>query len=164
VSSSSVAVDSNLETSQQSPVALREAFWTWCRVAALSFGGPAGQIALMHRIIVDEKKWIGEERLRGNRLLGSALSAITATVVGVILNLAVWFCLHTLFAQVDTWQYGNLRIQLPEFATLQLAVLVVAVLAFLLTFYWKRGMAATLAICALAGAAVFSAQRLLGIG
>lgn len=44
------------------PVILREAFWTWCRVAALSFGGPAGQIAVMHRIIVDEKKWIGEER------------------------------------------------------------------------------------------------------
>ncbi|PYX84490.1 MAG: chromate transporter, partial [Acidobacteria bacterium] len=34
----------------------------WLRVAALSFGGPAGQIAGMHRIIVDEKKWIGESR------------------------------------------------------------------------------------------------------
>ena len=82
-------------------------------MAALSFGGPAGQIAVMHRIIVDEKKWIGEERLRDNRLLGSALSAVTATVVGVILNLAVWFCLHTLFAQVDTWQYGNLLMTAP---------------------------------------------------
>ncbi|WP_217646997.1 chromate efflux transporter [Planctomicrobium piriforme] len=45
-----------------SPVSLREAFWTWCRVALLSFGGPAGQIAVMHRILVDEKKWIGEAR------------------------------------------------------------------------------------------------------
>src|SRR5262249_3504087 len=35
-------------------VSLREAFWTWARVAALSFGGPAGQIAVMHRILVDE--------------------------------------------------------------------------------------------------------------
>ena len=34
----------------------------WLRVAALSFGGPAGQIAVMHRIIVDEKKWVGESR------------------------------------------------------------------------------------------------------
>src|SRR6476620_4409473 len=34
----------------------------WTRVAALSFGGPAGQIALMHRIIVEEKRWIGETR------------------------------------------------------------------------------------------------------
>ena len=37
-------------------VPLREAFRVWLRVAALSFGGPAGQIAVMHRIIVDEKK------------------------------------------------------------------------------------------------------------
>src|SRR5262249_11912198 len=43
-------------------VSFREAFWTWARVAALSFGGPAGQIAVMHRIIVDEKKWVGETR------------------------------------------------------------------------------------------------------
>src|SRR5881398_1239353 len=43
-------------------VSLSEAFRVWLRVAALSFGGPAGQIAVMHRIIVDEKKWIGETR------------------------------------------------------------------------------------------------------
>ena len=34
----------------------------WARVAALSFGGPAGQIAVMHRIVVDEKRWVGEQR------------------------------------------------------------------------------------------------------
>jgi len=43
-------------------VSLGEAFRVWLRVAALSFGGPAGQIAVMHRIIVDEKKWVGENR------------------------------------------------------------------------------------------------------
>ena len=43
-------------------VSLAEAFRVWLRVAALSFGGPAGQIAVMHRIIVDEKKWVGENR------------------------------------------------------------------------------------------------------
>ncbi|CAD7025844.1 chromate transporter [Pseudorhizobium halotolerans] len=43
-------------------VSFREAFKVWLRVAALSFGGPAGQIAVMHRIIVDEKKWVGESR------------------------------------------------------------------------------------------------------
>jgi chromate transporter len=37
---------------------LHEAFWTWMRVAALSFGGPAGQIAVMHRILVQEKRWV----------------------------------------------------------------------------------------------------------
>jgi chromate transporter len=43
-------------------VPLREAIKVWTRVAALSFGGPAGQIAVMHRIVVDEKKWVGEHR------------------------------------------------------------------------------------------------------
>jgi chromate transporter len=43
-------------------VSQHEAFWTWMRVAALSFGGPAGQIAVMHRILVEEKRWISEER------------------------------------------------------------------------------------------------------
>jgi chromate transporter len=43
-------------------VSFREALRVWLRVAAMSFGGPAGQIAVMHRIIVDEKKWIGENR------------------------------------------------------------------------------------------------------
>ena len=42
------------------------ALGAWARVAALSFGGPAGQIAVMHRIIVEEKGWIDEARfLRG---------------------------------------------------------------------------------------------------
>src|SRR3954463_10483299 len=46
----------------QHGVSLVEAFRVWLRIAALSFGGPAGQIAVMHRIIVDEKKWVGEGR------------------------------------------------------------------------------------------------------
>lgn len=43
-------------------VSFAEALRVWTRVAALSFGGPAGQIAVMHRIVVDEKRWIGETR------------------------------------------------------------------------------------------------------
>src|SRR5215468_5089333 len=43
-------------------VSLREAFWVWLKVAGLSFGGPAGQIAVMHRILVEEKRWISESR------------------------------------------------------------------------------------------------------
>ena len=41
---------------------LRQAFRVWLKVAALSFGGPAGQIAVMHRILVEEKRWISESR------------------------------------------------------------------------------------------------------
>ena len=43
-------------------IPFREAVRVWARIAALSFGGPAGQIAVMHRILVDEKRWIGENR------------------------------------------------------------------------------------------------------
>ena len=43
-------------------VSLNEAFRVWTKVALLSFGGPAGQIAVMHRLLVEEKKWISESR------------------------------------------------------------------------------------------------------
>ncbi|MDQ4088402.1 MAG: chromate transporter, partial [Pseudomonadota bacterium] len=43
-------------------ITFREALWVWAKVAALSFGGPAGQIAVMHRILVEQKRWIGEAR------------------------------------------------------------------------------------------------------
>ncbi len=43
-------------------VSFREAIVVWARIAALSFGGPAGQIALMHRILVEERRWLGERR------------------------------------------------------------------------------------------------------
>src|SRR5271165_347167 len=43
-------------------VSMDEAFRVWMRVAALSFGGPAGQIAVMHRILVEEKRWVSESR------------------------------------------------------------------------------------------------------
>jgi chromate transporter len=43
-------------------ISFAEAVRVWVRVAALSFGGPAGQIAVMHRILVEEKRWIGEAR------------------------------------------------------------------------------------------------------
>src|SRR5438477_4870649 len=43
-------------------VSLAEAFRVWMRIALLSFGGPAGQIAVMHRILVEEKRWISESR------------------------------------------------------------------------------------------------------
>src|SRR3954466_4105439 len=43
-------------------ISLRDAFWVWLRIALLSFGGPAGQIAVMHRILVEEKRWISESR------------------------------------------------------------------------------------------------------
>lgn len=49
-------------TTRHHGVSLAEAFGVWARIALLSFGGPAGQIAVMHRIIVDEKRWVPESR------------------------------------------------------------------------------------------------------
>ena len=95
------------------------------------------------------------ERLRGNKLLSSALSAITAAVVGVVLKLAVWFSLHTLFGTVTTEQFGPLRVLVPELATVNVAACLVAILALLLTFWWKKGMAVTLATSATFGVALY---------
>ncbi|HEY2032928.1 MAG TPA: chromate efflux transporter [Rhizomicrobium sp.] len=52
----------DIDPTTPNAITFREAFRTWARIAALSFGGPAGQIAVMHRILVDEKHWIGETR------------------------------------------------------------------------------------------------------
>ncbi|MCX8476780.1 MAG: chromate efflux transporter [Sphingomonas sp.] len=59
---STIAVDTPATVLRPQPVTLGQAFWVWLRIAMLSFGGPAGQIAVMHRILVEEKRWIGEHR------------------------------------------------------------------------------------------------------
>ena len=77
---------------QQAPQrpTFREAFWVWCRVAALSFGGPAGQIAVMHRILVEEKRWVSENRflhaLNYCMLLPGPEAQQLATYIGWLLH------------------------------------------------------------------------------
>ena len=88
------------------------------------------------------------EYLRGNRALSSALSGITAAVVGVILNLAVWFGLHVIFGVVGERQLGPLRLYAPEWATLDVAALVLSVVSFVALFRFKLGMLPTLALSA----------------
>jgi chromate transporter len=60
--SAAMSASSQPRTARPAAITLGQAFWVWLRVAALSFGGPAGQIAVMHRILVEEKRWIGEHR------------------------------------------------------------------------------------------------------
>src|SRR5215217_6900415 len=57
-----IVTSSQARTAPAHGVSLAEAFRVWLRVALLSFGGPAGQIAVMHRILVEEKRWISENR------------------------------------------------------------------------------------------------------
>ena len=93
------------------------------------------------------------ERLRHNRALAAALAAITAAVVGVILNLAVWFALHTLFADLREVWVGGVRFWLPDWRSLDVPSLVLAVAAAVAMFRFKAGMLPTLAGSALAGCA-----------
>jgi chromate transporter len=74
------------------------------------------------------------ERLRGNRALVGALSAITAAVVGVILNLAVWFALHTVFAETRRFTVGPVRLDVPVPSSLNPWALALAASAVLERF------------------------------
>ena len=91
------------------------------------------------------------EALIGNRALNAALSGITAAVVGVILNLAVWFALHTLFAQVNSWRGYGLSIGLPVLSSVNWPAVVLSLAAIVAMFRFKVGMFATLAACSVAG-------------
>ncbi|MEM7226001.1 MAG: chromate efflux transporter [Pseudomonadota bacterium] len=91
------------------------------------------------------------ERLRRNRALSAALSAITAAVVGVVLNLAIWFGLHVVFAEVNSVSAHGLRLLVPSLNSLDVAALALSLLAAVVLLYFKLGMAATLGLCALAG-------------
>ena len=94
------------------------------------------------------------ERLRGNRALGGALSAITAAVVGVVLNLALWFAIHAMFTRTVPVRGLGLSFDAPVFASLDLWSFALAVVAAIAIFRLKVGMPATLAICAVLGVAL----------
>jgi chromate transporter len=91
------------------------------------------------------------ERLRGNRSLSVALSAITAAVVGVVLNLAVWFFLNTAFERVDTVHRYGLRLLAPRADSLNIPALAITLLAVLAIFRLKISVGKTLLACAVLG-------------
>ncbi len=91
------------------------------------------------------------ERLRGNHALTSALTGITAAVVGVIGNLAVFFAVHTLFADVHTVSRGPIHVQVPDPASLEWASLGTALVAAVLLFRFQWSVLRTLGLCAAIG-------------
>jgi chromate transporter len=91
------------------------------------------------------------ERLRGNKALAGALSAITAAVVGVILNLAVWFAIHYLFRRVTRTQFGPLSLDIPVPSSFDLLAAVLAAAALVAMFRFKAGVLPVLGGCAVAG-------------
>jgi chromate transporter len=123
-------------------VSLREAFWTWTRVASLSFGGPAGQIAVMHRILVEEKRWISEERflhaLNYCMLLPGPEAQQLATYIGWLMHrtpggimAGVLFVLPGIFSIMAlSYVYagwGNVPIVMALFFGLKAAVLAIVI-------------------------------------
>ena len=94
------------------------------------------------------------EQLRANRKLSGALAAITAAVVGVILNLSVWFALHVLFGQVEERHLGILRWYAFDPVALDLKTAALAVIAAVLAFWFHRGLIEVVAVMAALGIAV----------
>lgn len=91
------------------------------------------------------------ERLRGNRSVSAALTGITAAVVGVIANLALYFAGHTLFRTVDTVTAGPLRLALPDVTTLRPTALAITAIAVLLIFKLRWSVLRVLGVCAALG-------------
>ena len=95
------------------------------------------------------------ETLRGNKALSAALATITAAVVGVVLNLAVWFALHVLFAEVREVRVLGLTLDVPTLSSVNLASLALTAAALVAVFRFKAGMIPVLAACSAAGVLLY---------
>jgi|TARA_B110000977_G_scaffold173925_1_gene227428 chromate transporter len=100
-------------------------------------------------------EWIGSQtRLRG------ALTAITAAVVGVILNLTIWFALHVFFTKVVAEKHGPLVLWLPDLNSIDWRIIGLSILCAGLMFKFHWGIARVLVFSSLGGLALFA----LGVG
>ncbi|MBI76910.1 MAG: chromate transporter [Rhodospirillaceae bacterium] len=95
------------------------------------------------------------EALRGNKFLSAALSAITAAIVGVILNLALWFGLHVVFSEVGEMSFGPFQFYVPVWNSIQTAALVISMAAMIAMLRFKVGVILTLLSCTLLGIIAF---------
>jgi chromate transporter len=95
------------------------------------------------------------ERLRGNKALAGALSAITAAVVGVILNLAVWFAIHSIFHETRPLRGYGLSLDMPVPASLDPWALALTIAAVIAIFRFKAGMIQTLVACSAIGVVLY---------
>ncbi|NNU81770.1 chromate efflux transporter [Halovulum dunhuangense] len=91
------------------------------------------------------------ERLRANRSLSAALTSVTASVVGVILNLAIWFAIHVVWTDVRRIDTGPLSLELPVLASIDWAAAALSALALFAVFRLRLGMTIVLGGSALVG-------------
>jgi chromate transporter len=96
------------------------------------------------------------EALIGNVSLNAALSAITAAVVGVILNLAVWFGVHAVFAHINVVTDFGLHLGIPDWRSVSWTTLTLAIAAGIAIFGFRLGMLKTLAFSSLASLALYA--------
>jgi chromate transporter len=99
------------------------------------------------------------ETLRANKAVGAAFSAITAAVVGVVLNLAVWFAIHNVFRETMPVRAFPLSFDAPDIASVDGWALVLSLAAAIAIFRFRVGMIPTLAASCAAGVVLF----LLGV-
>ena len=101
------------------------------------------------------------EQLTAQPRLKGALEAITAAVVGVILNLSIWFGLHVLFAELSTHQSGPVKLLVPDWYSLDWRVLAVGAVSAVMLLWRHQSLMRTLAVAALMGLG-FGAMGCLG--
>ncbi|HRF08953.1 MAG TPA: chromate efflux transporter [Xanthobacteraceae bacterium] len=94
------------------------------------------------------------ETLRNNRALSAALVAITAAIVGVILNLAVWFAVHVIFSQSRSMTFGPLHFDVPVLASINLWAAGLSAGAVVAIFVFRVGMIPVIAACVAAAIAL----------
>ncbi|MDA1360962.1 chromate efflux transporter [Glycomyces luteolus] len=91
------------------------------------------------------------ERLRNNQRLSAALTGITAAVVGVIANLALYFAVNTLFAQSRAVDSGPFHFAVPELATVRPVAVAITAVALVLVFALRWSVLRVLGVCAALG-------------
>ena len=95
------------------------------------------------------------ETLRDNKTLNAAMSAITASVVGVVLNLAIWFAIHTVFRQTVPIRFFPLSFESPQLTSVDPWALALSVAAAIAIFRFKIGMIPALGACCAAGVVLY---------
>ncbi len=88
------------------------------------------------------------EKLRSNVALSGALTAITAAIVGVLANLALWFALNTTFSQMSEWQIGWIKLSLPLWHSFDVYAALIALIAGVMLMRFKFSVIYTIALCA----------------
>ena len=96
------------------------------------------------------------ERLRHNRMLASALAGVTAAVVGVIVNLALWFSIHVLFSAVTQYRIAGAVLEVPVLTSVQTSSVLITLIAALLVFRLHASLLTTLAVTGALGVAAYA--------